>query len=169
MRILCKFLPQNFDQLEVFIGCINYLPLNNNQKSIQIKNKRYKIIQEAKRNWLKIFFHVYEHQLKKYEQVHENEFKQLEMQLSNSISIDGVSILNKIKQYITCQTTHLKEDISNKISSSRDTLLRNRQRSSSSKHRIGVSPEPYLDLIDNPFNNLQWNQLTLGRISQFYK
>jgi hypothetical protein len=91
------------------------------------------------------------------------------MQLSNSISIDGVSILNKIKQFVTYQTTHLKEGISDKISSFRDRLLQNRQRSSSSKNRIGVSPEPYLDLIDNPFNTLQWNQLTLGRISHFYK
>ena len=64
MRILCKFLPQNFDQLENFIGSINYLPLNNNQKSIQIKNNRYKIIQEAKRNWLNLFFNVYEHNYK---------------------------------------------------------------------------------------------------------
>ncbi|CAF1512292.1 unnamed protein product, partial [Rotaria sordida] len=29
MRILCKFLPQNFDHLENFIEHINYLPLNN--------------------------------------------------------------------------------------------------------------------------------------------
>ncbi|CAF2121989.1 unnamed protein product [Rotaria magnacalcarata] len=51
-RIHCKFLLQNFDQLEDFISSIDYLPLNNNQKAIEMKNKRYKIIQEAKRQWL---------------------------------------------------------------------------------------------------------------------
>ncbi|CAF4162449.1 unnamed protein product, partial [Rotaria sordida] len=136
MRILCKFLPQNFDHLENFIEHINYLPLNNTQNSIEIKNKRYKLIQEA---------------------------KQLEIQLFNiNITNDGVSILNKFKKYITYRTNRLKQDISNKISSSRGILLQNRHRSSLAKNMIGVSPEPYLDLIDNPFNTLQWNQLSLG-------
>ncbi|CAM4787294.1 unnamed protein product [Rotaria magnacalcarata] len=30
------------------------------------------------------------------------------------------------------------------------------------KKVIGVSPEPYLDLISNPFNKCQWNYLSLG-------
>ncbi|CAF4683044.1 unnamed protein product, partial [Rotaria magnacalcarata] len=49
IRIHCKFLPQNFDHLEDFISRTDYSPLNNNQKAIEIKNKHYKIIQEAKR------------------------------------------------------------------------------------------------------------------------
>ena len=85
--------------------------------------------------------------------------------LSNSIPIDGVSIVNRLKEYITYRTIQLKQNISVEISSSRSRLLRNRQRSSSSKNKIGVSPEPYLDLIDNPFNTVQWNQLILGMIS----
>ncbi|CAF1509075.1 unnamed protein product, partial [Rotaria sordida] len=149
--------------LENFIEHINYLPLNNTQNSIEIKNKRYKLIQEAKRTWLNIFFNVYEYKLQKYEQQYENEFKELEIQLFNiNITNDGVSILNKFKKYITYRTNRLKQDISNKISSSRGILLQNRHRSSLAKNMIGVSPEPYLDLIDNPFNTLQWNQLSLG-------
>ncbi|CAF5224831.1 unnamed protein product, partial [Rotaria magnacalcarata] len=38
----------------------------------------------------------------------------------------------------------------------------NRQRSSSTKYVIGVSPEPYLDLISNPFDKCQWNYLSFG-------
>ncbi|CAF3586434.1 unnamed protein product, partial [Adineta steineri] len=162
MRILCNFLPENFGHLEHFIGSIIYLPLNNDQRSIELKNKRYKFIQEAKRAWLNIFFNAYEYQLQKYEQQYENEFKQLEIQLLNRITIDGSSILNKINEYLTYRTNRLKQDILKKISSSRGILLKNRQRSSSTKNMIGVSPEPYLDLIKNPFNRLQWNQLTLG-------
>jgi hypothetical protein len=169
MRVLCKFLPQNFDHLENLIGSINYLPLNKNQHGIDIKNKRYKLIQEAKRTWLNISFNAYEYKLQKYEQLYENNFKHLETQLLNGATIDGSSIFNKIKEYITYRTNRLKQDIAAKISSSRGKLLQNRQRSSSTKTTIDVSPEPYLDHMNNPFNKLQWNQLSLGRIFQFYK
>ncbi|CAF3028976.1 unnamed protein product, partial [Rotaria sp. Silwood2] len=163
MRILCKFLPQNFDHLENFIGSINYLPVDNTQNSIEIKNKRYKLIQETKRTWLNIFFNVYEYKLQKCEQQHQNELKQLETQLfNNNITNDGVSVLNKMKEYITFRTIRLKQDIDDQISSARGLLLQKRHQSSSAKNMIGVSPEPYIDLIVNPFNTLQWNQLSLG-------
>ncbi|CAF4569796.1 unnamed protein product, partial [Rotaria socialis] len=42
------------------------------------------------------------------------------------------------------------------MASFRKIILQNRQRSSSTKNTIGVSPEPYLDLISNPFNKSQW-------------
>ncbi len=61
----------------------------------------------------------------------------------------------------------MKTRYSDKISSSQGILLQNCQRSSSAKNMIDVSPEPYLDLIDNPFNTLEWNQLSLGKIFQF--
>ncbi|CAM4879883.1 unnamed protein product [Rotaria socialis] len=58
IRIHCKFLPQNFNHLEDFISSIGYLPSNNNAKTIEIKNKRFKIIQEAKRLWLNYFLNI---------------------------------------------------------------------------------------------------------------
>ncbi|CAM4819894.1 unnamed protein product [Rotaria magnacalcarata] len=48
------------------------------------------------------------------------------------------------------------------MASFRRIILQNRQRSSSTKNVIGVSPEPYLDLMSNPFNKRQWNYLSLG-------
>ncbi|CAF3328637.1 unnamed protein product [Rotaria socialis] len=42
------------------------------------------------------------------------------------------------------------------------SALQNLQRSSSTKNVIGVSPEPYLDLISNPFDKRQWNYLSFG-------
>ncbi|CAF4889921.1 unnamed protein product, partial [Rotaria socialis] len=47
------------------------------------------------------------------------------------------------------------------MASFRRIILQNRQRSSSTKIVIGVSPEPYLDLISNPFDKRQWNYLSL--------
>ncbi|CAF3299545.1 unnamed protein product [Rotaria socialis] len=48
------------------------------------------------------------------------------------------------------------------MASFRRIILQNRQRSSTKKNIVGVSPEPYLDLISNPFDKRQWNYLSLG-------
>ncbi|CAF2215070.1 unnamed protein product [Rotaria magnacalcarata] len=48
------------------------------------------------------------------------------------------------------------------MASFRRIILQNRQRSSSTKNVIGVSPEPYLNLISNPFDKRQWNYLSFG-------
>jgi hypothetical protein len=84
VRILCKFLPQNFDHLENFLSPLTYLPLNNNQKCIAIKNKRYKIIQEGKRVWLNYFLNTYEIKIYEYEQQYQCEYIKLETQLLNN-------------------------------------------------------------------------------------
>ncbi|CAF4775741.1 unnamed protein product, partial [Rotaria sp. Silwood2] len=90
-------------------------------------------------------------------------FLQLESQLLISTMVDGSSIFNQIKEYMTYRTNKLNQDIYNKVLSSRRMLLKIRQNSSSSrKNIIGVSPEAYLDLMSNPFNTRQWNHLSLG-------
>ncbi|CAF5196910.1 unnamed protein product, partial [Rotaria magnacalcarata] len=146
IRIHCKFLPPNFDHLENFISSIDYLPLNNNTKIIEIKNKRYKMIQETKRQWLNYFLNIYEIKIQEYEQQYQNEFIQLESLLSNN---NDKTMLNNIKEYINNRINRLKKDIYDKMASFRRIILQNRQRSSSTKNVIGVSPEPYLDLISN--------------------
>lgn len=164
-RIHCKFLPEAFVQLEYFISSIHYLPLNNNEKIIEIKNKRYKIIQEAKRQWLNYFLNSYETTIQEYEQQYQNEFIKFESLVSNNNDIiNHTTMLNNIKEYINNRINRLKKDIYDKMASFRRIILQNRQRSSSTKNVIGVSPEPYLDLISNPFNQRQWNYLSLGKI-----
>ena len=169
VRILCKFLPQNFDHLENFISPLTYLPLNNNQKGIEIKNKRYKIIQEGKRIWLNYILNTYEIKIEEIDQEYHGVFLKMKTELLNSLTIDNSSIFNHIQEYINYRILRLKQDIYNKISSSsfRKIILQNRQRSLSTKNTIGVSPEPYLDLISNPFNARQWNSLSLGKICFF--
>ncbi|CAF2263272.1 unnamed protein product, partial [Rotaria magnacalcarata] len=149
IRIYCKFLPLNFNHLEDFISCIDYLPLNNNAKVIEIKNKHYKIIQEAKRQWLNYFLNIYEIKIQEYERPYQNEFKKLRSLFSNN---NDTTMLNNIKEHINNRINRLKKDIYNKMASFRRIILQNRQRSSSTKNIIGVSPEPYLDLISNPFD-----------------
>ncbi|CAF2139036.1 unnamed protein product [Rotaria magnacalcarata] len=164
MRILCKFLPQNFDQLQYFITPITYSPLNNNQKAVQVKNKCYKIIQEAKRSWLNIFFNACEIKIQAYDSQHQNTFLQLESQSIVTNNVNDSSISNQIKEYLIYRTNKLKQDIYKKVAKSRAIVLQIRQHSSSSRKQkiIGVSPEPYIDLMSHQFIKRQWNHLSLG-------
>jgi len=61
MQVFYTCLPKVFDQSEDFIRSIEYLPLNNNQCGIDMKNKHYKLIQEAKRAWLNIDLCMYKY------------------------------------------------------------------------------------------------------------
>ena len=174
-HILCKFLPKNFDELEKFIAPINYVPVNNDRKVIELRNKRYKIIQETKRIWLNVNFHAYEIKLHEYEKQYQMALmtlKEKSLNNTNPVITNGLSQFDHIQQYLNFQTNKSIKDITNEMASYRRIILRNRQRSSSSSSSsvakdtmtIGLSPEPYLDLIMNPFNIRSWNYLSLGRI-----
>jgi len=167
-RILCKFLPQNFEYFENFIAPITYVPINDNQKIIDMKNKRYKTIQETKRIWLNYFFNTYEFQIIECEQQYQCEFIKLQTQLLNNTTTNNSSSLfiNHIKELMNYRASRLQKDIYNEMSSFQRITIQNRQRSSSTtKHTIAVSPEPYLDLICNPFDTRQWNHLSLGKLN----
>lgn len=164
MRVSYKFLPDIFDRLEDFIDSLKYLSLNNNgQSSIDLKNKRYKLIQEAKRTWLNIYFSLYESEIQMKQQQYEKICKAIETEVLTSTMNDPLFVLNKIDEYMTYRTYRSKQDLSNKVYSSKHSLLKKRQQSSHAKGKIGVSPEAYLDLMNNPFNSFQWNQLSLGK------
>ncbi|CAF4985161.1 unnamed protein product [Rotaria socialis] len=117
IRIHCKFLLQHFNHLEDFISSIGYLPLNNNAKAIEIKNKRFKIIQEAKRHWLNYFLNIYPIKIREYEQQYQNEFIKLESLFSNNNDnmINDTTMLNNIKEHINNRINRLKKDIYDKI------------------------------------------------------
>ncbi|CAF1440935.1 unnamed protein product [Adineta steineri] len=163
-RVICKFLPQNFDQLQNFMSPIIYVPLHNKQKVVELKYKHYKIIQEGKRIWLDIFFSIYEINLQQYDEQYQEILIELEsLLLTNTSIVDGRTLFNQINQYMTYRTDQLKEEIRNEMSRFRRKLLHHRRQCSSmSKNMIGVSPEPFLDLISNPFTKREWNYLSLG-------
>ncbi|CAF4518281.1 unnamed protein product [Rotaria socialis] len=74
------------------------------------------------------------------------------------------SISNQIKEYLIHRTNKLKQDIYKNVAKSRAIVLQLHQRSSSSRKQkiIGVSPEPYIDLMSHQFIKRQWNHLSLG-------
>ncbi|CAF3366965.1 unnamed protein product [Rotaria socialis] len=122
-----------------FIAPTIYSPLNNDQKMIEVRNKRYKTIQEAKRIWLNVFLNAYEVQLQEYDQQYENEFLQLESHLLSNININGSCVYQQIQQHMNYQTNKLKKQVSMKIRSLRGILIKNRRRSSSAKNTAGPS------------------------------
>ncbi|CAF4409796.1 unnamed protein product, partial [Adineta steineri] len=111
VRVLCQFLPENFNLLQNFISPINSVSLNNEQKSIQLKNERIKIIKEAKRKWLHLYLWAHETKLQEYDLQYQEVLKQLETILSNNnINTDGVNLLNNINQYMSYRTNRMKQD-----------------------------------------------------------
>ncbi|CAF5027400.1 unnamed protein product, partial [Rotaria socialis] len=124
------------------------------------------IIQETKRQWLNYFLNIYEIKIQEYEEQYQNEFIKLESLFSDNNNItNDTTTLNNIKEYINNRIIKFKKNIHDEMASFRKIILQNRQRSSSTKKIIvGVSPEPYLDLISNPFDKRQWNYLSLGKI-----
>ena len=146
------------------MSSITYSPLFNEQKAIQLRNQQYQIIKEAKRRLLHFFLYTYEINLQEYEQQYQEVLKELENELFKNTSIQGVILLNNINQYMVYRTNQLKQDISNKVITFRNKLLKNRKQSSSTKSMISVSPEPYLDLNFNPFNVLERHHLSFGTI-----
>ena len=80
-------------------------------------------------------------------------------------SLQGQILLDQINQYIVNRRKELKRTIIQKTPAFRERLLRNYHRSTSprKKMNIGISPQPYLDLISNPFDTHEWYYLSLGR------
>ena len=135
-----------------------------NRKPFKLNNERFRMIQQAKRTCLHISLSAYEMKLEESNQHYQEVFNQLESLLLNNTSVHGASLLDDIAHYISCRTIQLKQDISKRMIIFRGKLLHNRQRSASTKNTIGVSPESYLDLNFNPFNTLEWDHLSYGKI-----
>ena len=165
-RILCQFLLSNFNDLEDLTAPPNlYSPMIINSQVIQFNNRRSQIIKEAKRNWLNISFNVYEFQIQEFEEQHQSELKQLETQLLNCTTNDGngIVVYNHLLKYLTYERTKLKNAIHSQVLLFHRQLLQQRRHLSQTKHTCGVSSEPYLDLISNPFTQTEWNYLSLGK------
>ena len=164
MRVLCRLLPHSFDHLHDFISPINYSPSTTQRKAVQLQNGYYKMIQEAKRQWLHICLTAYEIKLQEYDQRYQDTLSQLQSALFDYTNVYDASLLEDINGYMTSQIIQLKQGISDRMSVFRGRLLRRRHVSAATKHTIGVSPEPYLDLLSHPFTTLEWQHLSLGTL-----
>ena len=102
--------------------------------------------------------------LREYQETYQSQLIQLKAQLLNSTIRNSSSAYNDIQDYLNYQREKLRNNVYKELFAYRKKLLRDGQRSSTVQHSIGVSPEPYLDLISNPFNLREWKHLSLGKL-----
>ncbi|CAF4640673.1 unnamed protein product, partial [Rotaria sp. Silwood1] len=65
-QVTVEVLPKNFEHLEYFIAPNLYSPMIRDCLALELKQQKYKIIQEAKRTWLTIYIHGYETKYEEY-------------------------------------------------------------------------------------------------------
>lgn len=129
-QVSMEFLPKQFNDIETFIRPNFYSPILKNQLAIELKQKQYKTIQEAKRTWLNINVDIHEILYQDYEHQYQKEFLKFQ-----SISFDNSSqsseTITPFNSFITCmnyRTNRIKQEIySEKIPIYRRKLLHRRQ------------------------------------------
>ena len=162
-RILAKILPENFDQLQLFITSDLVSPIiADDSSSVKYQLKYLKILQEAKRNWLEIYVWVYILKIQEYDRHSQQEFVRLEQCLSHSTEI--TDILQSVQAYMNHRKSRLQEEIYLQMNYYHTTLVRRRQRSSLVQQMIGVSPEVILDVHHHhhDLNALEYEYLSRG-------
>ena len=110
-RVSLEFLPENFDDIEYFIAPDLYSPIVKDQTGLEFKQKRYKIIQEAKRTWLNIFLDAYEIQYQDCEHQCLEELHQFQLISSNNTQRNGITLFDSFLTYINYRTSRIKQQI----------------------------------------------------------
>ena len=154
-------LPAQFDQLETFVAPQFYRPLIKNSIGMQFKQKRCRILQEVKRQWLSRMFQDYEQQ---YEQCH----RQYQQRLQRLESHCSTRLYQSYVSYIQHHIVRLQEEFFHQtLRLHRKKLQRQfRQRSKEAKQLIGVSPVVMIDLFHHPFTTNEMAYLSRGKIFQ---
>ena len=71
---------------------------------------------------------------------------------SNTIIINEQSLFNTIKVYMIHRTNRIKQEIYHKITDFRQIITHHRQRSTTAKKTVGVSPEVIINVLHHTLN-----------------
>jgi hypothetical protein len=163
-RILHQFLPSNFDQLQACIAQEYYWPPIADYTLVDIKTKRRKILQQGKRAVLTMYVSAYKFKINDYEQQYERVLNELELNFASStIVINGITPFRAVKAYMDYRTDRIKREINYKITRFRQIITHNRQRSSTKKKIIGVSPQVTIDVLHHTLNDDELAYLSRGK------
>ena len=168
-RILSKFLPKNFDQLQDFITADLYSPIiDDDSSSVKYQLKHLKILQELKRIWLDIYLRASMLKIEQYDRHYQHELIQLQQCLSNQT---GINLFQSVQMYLTCRNHRLKQEIYLQMTYFHTKLTHRRQRSSVEEKMIGVSPEVLLDVHyrHHDFNAMECEFLSRGKIRLLFR
>ncbi|CAF1651510.1 unnamed protein product, partial [Adineta ricciae] len=128
-QVSMEYLPTNFNRIDNFIRPNLYSPIVQDQLAVELKQKQFKNIQEAKRAWLNIYIDIYEVQYQEYDQHYQKEFNQFQVISLNNGQKHGVDLFNSFMTYINHRTDRIKQEIySEKISIYRRKLVRRLRR-----------------------------------------
>ena len=162
-RISIEYLPQNFDQLENFLSSDLYFPIIKDHLAVEFKQKRYKIIQEAKRTWLNLYIQAYQIKIQEYEHQYQQDLNQFELKNINHMHINEKSLLDSFNDYIDYRINRIKQDIYfEKLPSYHKQVLRKRQCLRWPKKMVTVNPTVILDILYHPFTSTQLAYLSRG-------
>jgi hypothetical protein len=83
---------------------------------------------------------------------------------SDNKCVDGMSLFNPLKAYMTNRTNLLQRESRFKMVLFRRKLYRRRHRASSITNNIGVWPEAIVDVPPIPWNNVELSYLSLAGV-----
>ena len=134
--------------------------------AVEFKQKRCKIIQEAKRTWLNMYIDVYESKIQEYEHQYQQDLDLFELNSLNHVyhyNETTTPLFNSFNNYINHRINTMKQEIYyDKLPVYRRQLLRFRRRLESTKKMVTVSPKVMIDLIYHPFTANQLAYLSKG-------
>jgi len=148
-RILCKLLPQPFDEVT-----LSDVDTKEDNSDIDLPfNIIQKKIQQLKRTMLDSLVQTCENTILQYEHQYQQELIMLEKNCSNSQCMNGISLIDSVNTYMANRINQMKHETRFKMTFYRTTLFRRRRRSSSAKNMIGVWPQTMVDVANLPLNS----------------
>lgn len=164
MRISMDFLPKHVDQCEHMIDFHHTVAIVKDSNSLAWENKRYNIIQEAKRKWLQLFIKHHDIKYKELEREYKEALEKFQIEATQQGSINGKNLFDCFLIYIQHLVTRSKEEISyEEIPYYRKKLLRLLRRlKQERKHLVGISPTVIVDIIQKIFTTRELKILSRG-------
>lgn len=165
LRVSLQHLPDDFDRLEAFVAPDFYRPLLKNSIAVEFKQKRCKMIQDVKRQWLARKFDYYHRQYEQAHKAYRKVLQKLEIDSSTSLFTTGnQNVYQSVVAYIKHHTERLQQEFfREKLPLYRKKLQRlYRRRSQEQKKLADVSPLVMTDLLRHPFTCKEMAFLSRG-------
>ncbi|CAF4535104.1 unnamed protein product [Rotaria sp. Silwood2] len=161
-RVFYGFLPKAYDEVDYKLAPVNsnsipYVGHTSHDLANQYRTK----VKKTKRIMLQNDIQQYESKIADIECQFQQELKKLEEQFLNQ-NVNGISLVDSLKAYTVHRTQQGLEQITGNMKAFQIRLFRRYRRSSTAKNKIGVSPEPIIDVSEVPLTDAELAYLRRG-------